>query len=68
MMSCITMHNMIVEDEVDEEDDFIYDQMGEKVIISHADAPELDAFIANYQKIKNNETHTQLQAGLVEHL
>jgi hypothetical protein len=59
---------MIVEDEVDEEDDFIYDQMGEKVIISHADAPELDAFIANYQKIKNNETHTQLQAGLVEHL
>jgi hypothetical protein len=59
---------MIVEDEVDEEDDFIYDQMGEKVIISHADAPELDTFITNYQKIKDNETHTQLQAGLVEHL
>jgi hypothetical protein len=68
MMACITMHNMIVGDERDEELDFIYDQMGDKVIVSHADAPELDAFIANYQKIKNNETHNQLQAGLVEHL
>jgi hypothetical protein len=27
-----------------------------------------DAFIANYRKIKDNETHTQLQADLVEHL
>jgi hypothetical protein len=58
MMTCITMHNMIIEDERDEEPDFIYDDMGEKVTVSHAYAPELDAFIANYQKIKNNETHT----------
>jgi hypothetical protein len=42
------MHNMVVEDERDEEVDFIYDQMGEKVTVSHADAPKLDAFIANY--------------------
>jgi hypothetical protein len=68
MIACITMHNMIVEDERDEEVDFIYDQMGENVTVSHADAPEHDAFIANYQKIKDNETHTQLQADLVEHL
>jgi hypothetical protein len=68
MMTCITMHNMIVEDERDEDVDFIYDQMGEKVTTSHADASELDAFIANYQKIKNNLTHNQLQADLMEHL
>jgi hypothetical protein len=68
MMACITMHNMIVEDERDEDVDFIYDQMGEKVTTSHADASELDAFIANYQKIKNNLTHNQLQADLMEHL
>jgi hypothetical protein len=67
MMVCITMHNMIVEDERDEYDDFIYDQMGEKVTISHDDAPKLDVFIANYQKIKDNDTHTQLQSDLVEH-
>jgi predicted membrane chloride channel (bestrophin family) len=66
MMACITMHNMVVEDERDEEVDFIYDQMGEKVTVSHVDAPELDAFIAKYQKIK--KTHNQLQADLVEHL
>jgi hypothetical protein len=37
--------------------------MGEKGNVSHDDAPapELDAFIANYQKIKDNKTHTQLQ-------
>jgi hypothetical protein len=68
MMTCITMHNMIIEDERDEEHDFIYDEMREKVTVSHADAPELDAFIANYYRIKNNETHIQLQADLVEHL
>jgi hypothetical protein len=46
-MACITMHNMIVEDEQNEEEDFRYDHMGEKIIVSHDDAPELDAFIAN---------------------
>jgi hypothetical protein len=35
--------------------------MGEKGNVSHDDAPELDAFIANYRKIKDNKTHTQLQ-------
>jgi hypothetical protein len=67
MMACITMHNMIVEDELEEED-FNYEQIGEKGTVSHDDVPELDAFIANYQKIKDNETHTQLQSDLVEHL
>jgi hypothetical protein len=68
MMTCITMHNMIVGDEQDEEDDFMYDYMGEKVNVSHDDAPKLDAFIDNYWKIKDHETHTRLQADLVEHL
>jgi hypothetical protein len=68
MMTYLTMHNMIVKDEQDEEGNFIYNYMGEQVTVSHDDAHELDAFIANYQKIKDNETHTQLQADLVEHL
>jgi hypothetical protein len=42
--------------------------MDKNVIVSHNDALELDAFIANYRKIKDDETHTQLQADLVEHL
>ena len=48
MRACIIMHNMIVEDERDEytdEYDCDYDDMGEKVTISHNEAPELEAFI-----------------------
>lgn len=68
MTSCIIMHNMIVEDERDEHNDFNYDTMGENVKISHESTPELDEFIANYQTIKDRSTHTQLQDDLVEHL
>jgi hypothetical protein len=68
MTACIIMHNMIVEDEIEEEDDLNYDYMGEKVIVSHDHALELEAFIANYRKIKDNETHTQLQEDLIEQL
>ena len=36
--------------------------------ISHDDIPEFDEFIQNYKKIKDKETHTTLQADLIEHL
>lgn len=77
MMACIIMHNMIVEDERDDYEYnfdnkgqyvYNYDDMGERVSVSHDDAPKLEAFIQNYKKIKNKETHTQLQADLIEHL
>jgi DNA-binding ferritin-like protein len=68
MMTYITMHNMIVEDEAEEDNDFNYDQMGERVTMSHNDAPELDVFIANYQKIKDKKTHPKLQEDFIEHL
>jgi hypothetical protein len=35
------MHNMIVEDERDEEDDLSYDGVGEKVKTSHDETPKL---------------------------
>jgi hypothetical protein len=68
MKACIIMHNLIVEDEGIDEDDFSYDDMGEKVKISHNGTPELDEFIQNYKSIQDKETHTQLQADLVEHI
>jgi hypothetical protein len=49
MMAYVIMHNMIVEDEVEEDDDLNYDHIGEKVTVSHDDAPELKTFIANYR-------------------
>jgi len=68
MTACIIMHNMIVEDEGVDEKDFIYDDVGEKMTVSHDATPEFDAFMQNYKKIKDKETHTQLQANLIEHL
>ncbi|XP_021304964.1 uncharacterized protein LOC110430969 [Sorghum bicolor] len=68
MTVCIIMHNMIVEDEGVDEKDFKYDDVGEKVTVSHDATPEFDAFMQNYKKIKDKETHTQLQADLIEHL
>ena len=39
MRACVIMHNMIIEDERDEEDDFNYDVVGENVKISHDSTP-----------------------------
>ena len=43
------MHNMIVEDERDDEVDFNYDDVGEKVQTSHSDVPELGSSVARKQ-------------------
>ena len=68
MRACVIMHNMIVEDERDEEDDLSFDGEGEKVKISHEGTPELEEFIKNYKNIKDKEIHNQLQDDLIEHL
>jgi hypothetical protein len=47
--TCIIMHNMIVEDEQDDEVDFNYDDVGEKVQISHSDVPELGSSVTRKQ-------------------
>jgi hypothetical protein len=54
------MHNMIVEDEHDEEDDFNYDQMGECVKPSHKKTSEFKKFIKNYLSIQDKKVHNQL--------
>jgi len=58
MKACVIMHNMIVEDEGIDENDFNYDDIGEKVKISHDHTPELEEFIQNYKNIQDKETHT----------
>jgi len=45
MRACVIMHNKIIEDERDEEDDFNYDVVGENVKISHDSTPEFEEFI-----------------------
>jgi hypothetical protein len=73
MMVCIILHNMIVEDERDlylGADAFDYDQINETPLEppSHEHTVEFLDFIQNHHRIRDRETHSQLQSDLVEHL
>ena len=71
MKACIILHNMIVEDERNEQNiDCNYDAIEEslRLAVSHERAPELYEFIQNHHYIRDRQTHSQLQADLVEHL
>jgi hypothetical protein len=67
MRACVIMHNMIVEDEHDEE---LHDQgwqfQGE--LVEPQPGPSLwDEFIAVHHEIRDRHTHNQLHADLIEH-
>jgi hypothetical protein len=65
------MHNMIVEDEREEQYDYKFDDMGqyvcnnedmeERVTISHNGAPELEAFIQNFKNIEKKKPTLSLR-------
>jgi hypothetical protein len=66
--SCIIMHNMIVEDEGEVNEDEQFDDEEENVQSSHHHTPDLLEFIKTRKEIRDNEIHHQLQDDLVEHL
>jgi len=72
MTACIIMHNMIIEDERDEDDDFQYDSVGQLVrptpLKQRNSTRELHEFIQAHHNVRDKETHSQLQEDLVEHL
>ncbi|GLT52831.1 hypothetical protein SLA2020_261480 [Shorea laevis] len=72
MKACIILHNMIIEDERDEQEtlDFDYEQPDETLPepVSRDDTHMLAEFIRNRLRIRDRETHSQLQSDLVEHL
>jgi hypothetical protein len=68
MRACVIMHNMIVEDERDDENDIHYEGVEEEVTASHEGTPELKEFIQNYRNTKDKVIHTQLQDDLIEQL
>ena len=68
MKACVIMHNMIIEDEEEVDPDERFDYSGENVKPSHDHHPDLDEFIKTHKKIRDNETHHQLQEDLVDHL
>jgi hypothetical protein len=76
MTACVIMHNMIIEDErnedEDEDVDIHYDGVGELVRTTPPEqrnsTHEFHDFIQAHRDIRNKETHCQLQEDLIEHL
>jgi len=65
---CVIMHNMIIEDEGEVDTEERFESGGDNVTPSHEPTPDLEEFIKAHKKIRDNETHNQLQEDLVEHL
>jgi hypothetical protein len=72
MTACVIMHNMIVEDERNEDDDFHYEGIGQLVRPTQREVRnrtcELHEFMQAHHNIRNMETHNQLKEDLIEHL
>ncbi|XP_038698026.1 uncharacterized protein LOC119995584 [Tripterygium wilfordii] len=71
MRACVILHNMIVEDERDHYGiNFNYDTIEGYTPpnISHSLIPETMEYVDTYYRIRNRQSHSQLQADLVEHL
>jgi len=72
MIACIIMHNMIVEDERNEDEDFRYDGVGQLVRPSPREVRnrtrEFHEFMQAHHEIRNVQTHSQLRDDLIEHL
>ena len=73
MKAYIILHNMIIEDErnpngVQEGDD--YEQVPETILItvSRECTTELTNSIRSHHRVRDRETHSQLQQDLLEHL
>ena len=73
MKACIILHNMIIENErdpngVQQDDD--YDQVLENIPtpVSREFTIEIQNFIQSHIRIRDRETHSQLQTDLVVHL
>ena len=69
MTACIIMHNMIIEDErQDDEVEYVYEGTGEDMLPSHNLTPPLVALSQRYDAIQSRHSHQHLWDDLVEHL
>ena len=74
MKACIILHNMIVEDEWDDNEvvDLDYEQINgvdnPSMQVSREQSDGFMAYIESYERIRDREIHSQLQLDLIEHL
>jgi hypothetical protein len=69
---CVILHNIIIEDKRDEEDDFNYHQEGTRELTpedyQNHDPILLEEFLRIHKEIENRYSHEQLCNDLVKHL
>jgi hypothetical protein len=72
MQGCILLHNMIIDDAQDEEDDFSYHQVGTRELTpedyQNQDPLLLEEFLQIHKEIEDRSSHEQLCNDLIEHL
>jgi hypothetical protein len=68
MITCIILHNMIVEDERELATDRNFDNIGDLVDPSSSSNRVRNNFVQRLHKLKNKTKHQQLQHDLTEHL
>nr|XP_034594733.1 uncharacterized protein LOC117856488 [Setaria viridis] len=66
MVTCIILHNMIVEDEQDNARDTDFLNIGE-LAVRYRNNPDREAFVAAHHRLHDQNTHFQLQYDLIEH-
>jgi hypothetical protein len=66
MMTCIILHNMIVEDEQHNAGDTDFHDIGD-LAIPYNNNPDREAFVAAHHRLHDQNTHYQLQFDLIEH-
>ena len=64
---CHHAHNMIIEDERGQPEDFVYDHVGTPVE-PEQDEDRIYNFLEMHRKIEDPVAHNQLRDDLVEHL
>jgi hypothetical protein len=68
MITCIILHNMIVEDERGPLHEFEYDGCSVTVEPSRNESVNFSQFVKNYQGIRDATAHHQLKNDLIKHL
>jgi hypothetical protein len=66
MMTCIILHNMIVEDEQHGAANTDFSRVGD-LVEPYRRSEDRDAFVAAHHKLKDQPMHFQLQRDLIEH-
>ncbi|XP_020272171.1 uncharacterized protein LOC109847350 [Asparagus officinalis] len=71
MTACIIMHNMIIKDERDEQEDVIISTPQSILNAENMEITETERFqrfLARHKRLKNKEAHYALRNALIEHL